>query len=650
MSLLLLDNVTKRFGAQEVLRGVRFQIDPGQKVGLVGLNGGGKSTLLRLIEGLDKPDAGRIAIPKGTRLGHVPQIPRFEPGQSVRDYVETGMAEAHAIAAELERLGERMGEVSPDELERLMHEHGVLSERLERAGGWETERRVETVLSGIGLDPALWDRPAETMSGGEKSRTALARELVAGHDLLLLDEPTNHLDIEGIEWIESWLKELKGAVLIVSHDRRLLDTAVDSILDLERGRVSRYPGNYSKYLALRTERFEIAMRAWEQQRQRISKEEQFIKKHMGSQRTAEAKGRMKKLRHVERLERPHHDLRRPNIRPPRTERGGELVLEAKGLTGGFDGNVLFSNVDLRIGRGQRIGVVGPNGAGKTTLLRLLAGITAPLSGTVESGHGASVGYYDQDTSILHDDLTPYGEIRRLEPNMTDLEIRSHLALVLFRGNEVEKSVSSLSGGERARLCLAVLMLKKVTWLAMDEPTNHLDLAARTALEEMLGSFDGALVCVSHDREFLDGLCTHIVEVSHGKAVVHTGNYSAWLREKQARAVAQANAKTAQAAKAAKAAKQVAKATSAKKAKSSKQANAQPAPTKKSNTKRPRNPYMFEKLEKRIIELEGQLEALHAACATEEVYKDATRLRDTQVEIAELEDELVRSNEEWENWE
>ena len=629
MSLLGVHDVAKRYGAQEVLRGVRFQIDPGQKVGLVGRNGGGKSTLLRLIEGLETPDAGRIHFQKSATLGHVPQAPDFTGGESVRDHVAAGLEQARELAAELERLAERMGEAEGPELERAMREHGRLSERLELAGGWELDRRVETVLSGIGLARELWEREARTLSGGEKSRTALARQLVAGHDLLLLDEPTNHLDLDGIEWMEAWLKELRGAVLVVSHDRRLLESAVDAILDLERGAVRRYPGGYGKYLELRGERTASELRAWEIQQAHIRREQTFIAKHMGSQRTAEAKGRRKKLAHLERLERPQHDLRRPVIPPPRTERGGELVLECEGLAAGYGGVPLFEGLDLRIGRGQRIGVLGRNGAGKSTLLRILAGRAAPTAGSVHAGHGARCGYYDQDTSELSEDGTPYAEIRRGHPALTDLEIRSHLARFLFRGDEIDKPVPALSGGERARLSLALLMLEKVTWMAMDEPTNHLDLAARTALEEMLGGFDGALVCVSHDRQFLDGLCTHVLEV--GREVrLFTGNYSAWRGrrlEEQARERDRAAAAPA----------------------GRSERGAQKSASR-SASGRVRNPYMFEKLERRIMALEEELGGLHETSSSDEVFRDLGRLKETQVRIAEVEDELARANEEWENWE
>ena len=418
-------------------------------------------------------------------------------------------------------------------------------------------------------------------------------------------------------------------MLVVSHDRRLLENAVDSILELERGQLTRYSGNYSHYVRQKEERFSSDQRAWEIQQDVIRREEGFIKKHMGSQRTAEAKGRMKKLGHVERLERPFDDVRRPVIRPPQAARGGELVLTTEGLKAGYDGNTLFSDVAVRVGRGQRIGMVGPNGAGKTTLLKILARRMEPLAGLVNLGHGAACGYYDQDTSTLRDDGTPVTELRRDHPRMTELEIRNHLAQFLFRGNEVEKSVGTLSGGERARLCLSKLVLTKPTWLALDEPTNHLDLAGRTALEEMLSNFQGAMVCISHDREFLDGLCDHIIEVSPESVREIEGNYTVWreLKESEASAATEQRARKADAAKRV-ARKQVEKAQSSKK---------------------PRNPYAFKKLEERIMKLEAELKKLQDSCAEEDVYLDHERLKETQIRISEVEHDLAGANDEWENW-
>ncbi len=647
MSLLIVENVKKHFGALEVLSGASLTLDPGDKVGLVGRNGGGKSTLLRLIEGLEAPDWGSVKLRRNARLGHVPQRPHFDPGVTVRAHVDAGLGEVRSAIAALDQINAQLSHTSGDELERAMREHDRLSERIDELGGWELERRVETVMSGIGLKPELWDREARTLSGGERSRTALARELVSGSDLLLLDEPTNHLDLAGIEWIEAYIRELKSAVLTVSHDRRLLDNAVTSIVELERGTLSRYSGNYSTYVRLKEERFTSELRAFEIQDDFLRKEDLFIKKHMGSQRTAEAKGRQKKLENLVRLPRPYNDVRRPMIHPPKAERGGELVLETRELCAGYgNAKALFGGVDLRIARGDRIGILGENGAGKTTLLKILAGRMAPRSGVVEFGHKAACGYYDQDTSELRKDGTPYTEIRRDHPTLTDLEIRSHLALFLFRGKDIDASVASLSGGERARLCLARLVLTKPSWLAMDEPTNHLDLAARTALEEMLSAFQGALVFVSHDRQFLDGLCTQIVEVGGGEVRRIDGNYSDWhamkAREEASRVATRDAPKPVE--------KTKATATKAKATAASRGGKDESAARPRSSSGgKVRNPYQFEKLESRIMALEQELKVVQASMTTEEVYRNVERLKEAQIRMAEIERDLATAYNEWETW-
>ncbi len=641
MSLLILDKLKKHFGAQEVLSGAELRIDPGEKVGLVGRNGGGKTTLLRLIEGVDTPDWGTVRLRKGCDLGYVPQRPEFAAGLTVRAHVESGLDHLREMLARYESLGVAMGDADGAELDKLLADHASLGERIEALGGWELERRVETVLSGIGLPEEFWEREARTLSGGEKSRTALARALAAGHDLLLLDEPTNHLDLEGIEWIEEYIKNLPGAVLVVSHDRRLLDNAVDAIVELGRGKLTRYPGNYSNYVRLQEEQYESAQRAYEQQQEFIRKEQAFIKKHMGSQRTAEAKGRQKKLSNVERLEQPFHDVRKPNIRPPEASRGGELVFRTENLAAGYDDNLLFEGVELRVGRGHRIGIVGKNGAGKSTLLKILAGRRSPQRGKVEYGHAASCGYYDQEMADLKAE-TPFAEIRRMRPGMSDLEIRSHLALFLFRGDdEIEKPITTLSGGERARLALAKLVLETPSWLAMDEPTNHLDLAGRTALEEMLSGYQGALMCISHDRAFLDDLCNFIFEVDDGAVRIYDGNYSAW------RAAKLGEAADAQAAKERAAAQRKQQERQRREAEEKKQA-AQQAKSG-GNKQKPKNPYKFKQLEDRIMALEEEIGALNDSLTKEEVYTDAGKMRDAQFRIAELEKELEEANAEWEAW-
>ena len=648
MSLLSLDNVKKYYSSQEVLSGANLRIDPGEKIGIVGRNGGGKSTLFRLIEGLETPDWGKITIRKDTDIGFVAQRTHFEPGTTVRAYVESGMARAHEALQSLERVVDEMGEATGERLDRLLVEQGHWTERVEVLGGWEIERRVETVLGGIGLPEELWERDPLTLSGGEKGRTSMARALAGGHDLLLLDEPTNHLDLPGIEWIEDFIRTMQGAVLVISHDRRLLTNAVDFILELERGKLVRYAGNYKKYLQLKEERYASDSKAFQIQQEVIRKEEAFIKKHMGSQRTAEAKGRMKKLSHVERLERPFHDVRKPVIRAPEAKRGGEKVFETHDLSGGYGDKLVWEDINFRVGRGDRVGVVGRNGIGKSTLLKILAGIATAKGGSVERGHGAECGYYDQETGHFLPDGTPMSEIRRRYPHMTDGQIRSHLALFLFRGDEeIEKPVTTLSGGERARLALSLLVMETPSWMAMDEPTNHLDLAGRTALSEMLAAFDGALVLISHDRELLDELCTRIVEIHEDGIRNYDGNYSFWRNAKAAELVEkQANAarkKTQQ--------KAAAKREAEKQKAPAAGANAKGGKSKGSSPKgkKPHNPYKFKKLEERIMSLEEKLEKLNGMLINEEVYRDADKMRDVQFEIAEVEDQLSVANEEWESW-
>ncbi|MEQ1891852.1 MAG: ABC-F family ATP-binding cassette domain-containing protein [Planctomycetota bacterium] len=629
MTVLSIQGLQKAHGAHEILRGVELYVARGEKIGIVGRNGAGKTTLLRLIEGEEQPDRGTVQLERDARIGYVVQRPVFEPGVTVRAFVQGGLDAIHALERELDSVSHAMAEASGAELDALTKRHGDLTARMEHLGGWEAEHLVEKVLSGIGLDESFWEREARTLSGGEKSRACLARVLTSVPDVLLLDEPTNHLDLVGIEWLEDFLQHLKSAVLIVSHDRRLLDRVVDSILEVERGGLARYPGNYAKYLDLKAERYKSESRAFDDQQDFLRKEELFIRTHMGSQRTGEAKGRQKKLENVVRLPQPYLDVRRPVIRMAAVERGGETVLEARELVLGHGPKVLLRGVDLKIARGERIGVVGPNGSGKSTLLKALAGRLAPLGGTLEKGHKAVCGYYDQDTSELRDDSTPMAEIRRLQPLATDLEIRSHLARFLFRGNEVEATIARLSGGERARLALAKLVLAKPSWLALDEPTNHLDLAGRTALEEMLSEFPGTLVFVSHDREFIDTLATRVIAVADGKVRSYPGNYSDYRKalggevaderaEREAAKERQAAAERARAAKA--------------------------APAKK---EKPRNPWLLAKVEEAILALEKEKGELTAALCDEAVYKNGAKLRDVQHRLAEVERDLEEKNAQWE---
>jgi len=424
----------------------------------------------------------------------------------------------------------------------------------------------------------------------------------------------------------------------------MLDRVADAIVEVERGLLERYVGNYSRYVELKEERYRVAHRAWEQQRDLIRREESFIKKHMGSQRTSEAKGRRKRLQSLERLPEPHNDVRKPRIRMVEVERGGEMVFEAEGLSVGHGGKALLSGVEVRLGRGERVGIIGPNGSGKSTLLRVLAGRNQPIAGTINRGHKAHCGYFDQEVADLRQDSTPYDEIRRDHPQMTDLEIRSHLALFLFRGEAVDLPVRGLSGGERSRLSLARLVLTRPSWLALDEPTNHLDLASRTALEEMLGEFHGALLVVSHDRQFLDGLCTRIVEVKDGNVRSFGGNYS----EYRAALLAEEEGRRNEASEKRRREQEERRRQAEREAQAQKKAEGQKA-KKKGGSSRPKNPWAFKKLEEAIITLEERRTELMEALASEAVYKDSERVREAQFELAEVERDLEEKNREWERW-
>ena len=655
MSVLIAHGLKRHFGAHEVLRGTDLRLEPGEKVGVVGRNGGGKTTLMKVIAGLEQPDDGELILPKGVRLSYVPQRPEFEPGTIAFEHVSSGLDEVRQVREALEKTEQQLGELDGDALDAAVTRYGELNDRMEFLAGWTADQRVEQVLSGIGFPEQLWERDANTLSGGEKARVAMAAELVRRPDLLLIDEPTNHLDLDGIEWLEAYLKELPSAVLLISHDRRMLDNVVDAIVELEFGELVRYPGNFSKYLVLRAERVEAAIRAYDNQAEKLRKEEQFIKKHMGSQRTSEAKGRLKRLKRVERLERPINDVRRPILKMGEVQRSGEKLFHGEELAIGHGDKALHEGLEVRLGRGERVGLVGPNGAGKTTLLKVLAGKTAPIAGKLERGHKAVCGYYDQEQSDLDPESTPFKTIKREHPTATDEEIRSHLALFLFRGDDVDLPVGGLSGGERARLTLARLVLENPTWLALDEPTNHLDLASRTALEEMLSGYPGAMLCISHDREFLDNLCTRILELGPDGLREFKGNYTDYRNALNSEASAAAEAKAAKE----KAAKEAAK----KQAEKQKQAAKQQGKGGKSKGKssgsdkgggksgggKVRNPYLFKKLEEEIMKLETEKEELNTAMTTEEVYRDADKMRDCQMRLAEVERDLEDRNQAWEEW-
>jgi ATP-binding cassette subfamily F protein 3 len=534
-TILTVEGASKRYGTQEIFRDLRFQLLERERVGLVGPNGAGKSTLLRIIAGLERPDSGRVIARRGLRIGYVPQEPDLPRGHTVLEAALDALAHLRALSDELVALTEAIAS-SRDEEEhaQLLARYEAVSTRFEAAGGWELDVQARTVLAGLGFAESQLAWPVEHLSGGQRTRLALARALLSDPDLLLLDEPTNHLDLPALSWLESFLQRWRGTVLVVAHDRYFLDQITTRTLELSFGRIEEYPGNYSRYLELRAQRFAERLAAYEQQQEYIRKEEAFIQRYRAGQRAREARGRATKLARLERLE-PPREMERLQLALVQGGTSSRTVLTTTPLVIGYPGTVLLRTPELVIQRGERIAIVGPNGAGKTTLLRTLAGELAPLSGSLRYGTGVKLAFLPQEPRL--DERRTVLETLLRQHAASEEEARRLAARFLFHGDEVFKPVSALSGGERRRLALALLTLERPNLLFLDEPTNHLDLPSREALEAVLGEFAGTLLFVSHDRYFIDRLATMLWVIEGAELRVWFGGYSEYQRTHHATAIA-----------------------------------------------------------------------------------------------------------------
>lgn len=520
MSLIALSNVSKRFGAEEVLRGVSFRVERGDHLALIGTNGAGKSTILRMIAGLEEPDGGTLSRERGLRTAYLPQDPDF--GSAETPYEAMLDVFRHVIGAQ-ERLRVLETELAREQTPTLMTEYGELQATVEHAG-YDYRDRIERVLLGLELGRDLWDEPIDNLSGGQRTRANLARTLLEDADLLLLDEPTNHLDIPAVEWLESYLRDLRRSFVIVAHDRYLLDRVTARTVEVSFGRTAEYDAPYSRYLQLKAERTERQREEWEEQQRHIARTEEFIRRYGAGQRSKEARGRQKQLDRLERVERPA-DAETVHLRLEPATRSGELVLEARNLVVGYPGNTLVSLPgEVVVRRAERVAVVGPNGAGKTTLLRTLVGELEPLEGTIRWGSNTTLGYYSQSLERLDESRTVLEEIQQARP-IGEEEGRSYLGRFLFSGDDVFKTVSVLSGGERSRVALARLILEAPNVLILDEPTNHLDIASRDALQTVLSGFGGTILFVSHDRFLIDSLAQQVWVVEGAAMSRYAGTYS-----------------------------------------------------------------------------------------------------------------------------
>jgi ATP-binding cassette, subfamily F, member 3 len=524
MSLITLAGVSKHFGAEQILEDVSFRIERGDHVGLVGSNGAGKSTLLRIIAGVEEPDAGSVHRARGLLVSYLPQEPEFVETDTLYEV----MLEVFRLAIEAQERIRALEDsmAGGDNSEAVVEEYGRLQAVVEHAG-YDYRAQIERVLTGLGLPPENWYTPMANLSGGQRTRANLGRTLLQDSDVLLLDEPTNHLDIPAVEWLESYLRELKRAFVIVAHDRYLLDRVTRRTLELSQRHVTSYDAPYVRYLALRAERMERRRQEYEAQQEQITKTEDFIRRYGAGQRSREARGRQKRLDRMERIERPQEESG-VNLALKGPSRSGEIVLELRRLVVGYPDKPLIRLPDeVIVRRGDHVALVGPNGSGKTTLLRTLVEAIPPLDGTFRWGAKTTVGYYSQTLGQLDDRRTVLEEIQRTKP-LGEEEGRNYLGQFLFSGDDVFKAISVLSGGEKSRVALAKLILEESNVLVLDEPTNHLDIASRDALQKVLSGFTGTLLFVSHDRYLIDSLAAELWVVQDGAMRRYAGTYSEYV--------------------------------------------------------------------------------------------------------------------------
>ena len=521
--LLRLTNIWRSYGGTDVLKGVSFQVNADEKIGLVGRNGAGKTTVFRMITGQESPDKGEVVKINGLRLGLLEQHVDFGVGDTVHTAALSAFKEIHDIEAEMRRLEKKM---ETDHSESVLNRYADLQTAFEQADGFSYAARAEAVLFGLGFAQDSWANDAAKLSGGQKNRLGMARLLLSGADVLLLDEPTNHLDVNAVEWLEEFLKEYDKSYIVISHDRYFLDRTTDRVIEMERGMAVTYKGNYSDYLVERELRREQQMREYENQQALINKTEEFIRRNLEGQKTKQAKSRRTLLARMERIDAVQSERSGGSFGLKKVERAGTNVLTVEDLVIGYRDKTIASGLEFSVHRGDALGIIGGNGTGKTTLLKTLLGTLPALSGRVQWGTRTDIGYYAQNLEELEPRNEVIQELRRVAPGADNGTLRGFLARFLFTGEDVFKPVSALSGGEKGRLALAKLIYSRKNVLILDEPTNHLDIPSRESLETALSEYDGTIIVVSHDRFFLDKIANQMLAFENdGTVNVFSGNYS-----------------------------------------------------------------------------------------------------------------------------
>jgi len=611
MILVTFSLLSKSYSGNQALGGASGAVKNGDRIALLGVNGSGKTTLLEILAGSLECDSGSVEIPNAVNKSYLPQIIEFNGSETLLDYAIGGMQSLLNIKDRLEEIHSLLSANPEDPY--VLREMGNLQRLFEGAEGYDIESKAAEALSGLGFRDADFSMKITHLSGGQRNRAALARSLISSPDLLLLDEPTNHLDIAGLEYLENYMKSFSGGVLFVSHDRAFIQHTATSIWEMINGRIIPYPGSYDNYTAEREKRLEVMKKTYIAQKEFIAKTEEFIRRNIAGQKTKQAQSRRKMLSRLEHVERPPSEIETAAIKFSGAARSTRIVLRAIDAGFSYGSDPIVQNLNFEIERGDRIGLVGPNGSGKTTLLRLIIGNLVPEIGSVDLGKKLTIGYYDQLTENLNQESTPLMTIWEIRPELNEGQVRSYLGKFLFSGEDVFREIDTFSGGEQSRLALARLIATSPNFLVLDEPTNHLDIQSREALERALIEFDGSILCVSHDRYFLDHFAEKIFALENGTVRVFLGNFSDYREKIQAQSDLQKprNRKT------------------------------EPTPNKTRERDRRVNPLLIQKLDNEINSLESKIVAIEETIKSDESSSDWQKLSKLLNERDQLYDRLER---------
>lgn len=633
--ILACQNIQKSFGTDVILKNASFHIEDREKAAIVGINGAGKSTLLKIIVHQMDADGGEVILSKGKTLGYLAQHDAVSSENTIYEELLSVKQDILDMEKKIRSLEQEMKTLEGEALTAVLETYNRLNTEFEHRNGYACQSEVTGVLKGLGFQEDEFSKKVSTLSGGQKTRVALGKLLLTAPDIILLDEPTNHLDMQSIAWLENYLLNYPGAVLIVAHDRYFLNRVVTKIIEIDNGNVTTYLGNYSDYAAKRAQIRDAQLKAYLNQQQEIHHQEEVIAKLKSFNREKSikrAESREKMLDKLDRIEKPSEVSADMHITlSPRTVSGND-VLTVEGLSKSFDGHTLFENLDFQVKRGERVAIIGNNGTGKTTILKIINGLLEPDAGTCALGSKVHIGYYDQEHHVLHMEKNLFQEISDDYPNLSNTEIRSCLAAFLFTGDDVFKRISDLSGGERGRVSLAKLMLSEANFIILDEPTNHLDITSKEILEEALNNYTGTLLYVSHDRYFINQTATRILELTGNTLVNYVGNYDYYLEKKEALTAIYAPSSATQP----EAAPQTDTAT---KLDWKQQKEEQARIRKRQND--------LKKTEERIAELEERDKTIDEALSKEEIFTQVSECMKLNTEKAAILEELEQLYEKWE---